>query len=168
MLVPTRHKSKISSKLSYPVGAELISAELAAVPLADSFNINFSASQNYFLENRSDAYPILSVLYGGAVEPFEPGGHIRVQPVRRAFKHSVATALKSEFLRRSLIDWRNRPASLPDTARISSVSSSTNAERRCSGSKSTTHPAKRCQTRQPALAPCARRMYNKSDRSISF
>ncbi len=46
MLFPTTHKSKISSKLSYPVGAELISAELASVPQAATFGINFYGGHN--------------------------------------------------------------------------------------------------------------------------
>lgn len=62
MLFPTRHKSKISSKLSYAAGAELISAELANVPQAPSFDITFYSGHNYFLENRGDPYPILNRL----------------------------------------------------------------------------------------------------------
>jgi len=96
MLFPTRHRSKISSKLSYPVGAELISAQLATVPQARTFDISFSSAQNYFLKNRGDPYAIFSVWFAGTKE-YEPGWHVRVQPVPRVLKHTVAAALKAEF-----------------------------------------------------------------------
>ena len=100
MLFPTLRKSKISSKLSYPVGAERISSELANVPQAPELDIRFYSGQNYFLENRGDPYPILTVWYQGTREGFlsdEPGWHIQVRPIPRTLKRDVSDALKTEF-----------------------------------------------------------------------
>ncbi len=110
MLFPTRHKSKISSKLSYPIGAELISSELAPVPQAQSFDIRFHDKYEW-METRGEPYPILTVHHNGTADFFDAGWHIAVEPIPRVLKHEIAAALKSEFF--TLIrQWLQKDATL--------------------------------------------------------
>jgi hypothetical protein len=41
-LIPTRYRSPISKELSYPVGSEIVSGALAAVPQFDVLTLTFS------------------------------------------------------------------------------------------------------------------------------
>jgi hypothetical protein len=98
MLFPTKLKVKISSRLSYPVGAELISSELAQVPQAQILEIRFHGKYER-METRGKPYSILMVSYAGA-QSYQPGWSIEVRPVPRALKHAVKEALISEFFPR--------------------------------------------------------------------
>ena len=98
MLFPTRLKCKISSKLAYPVGAELISSELQGVPQAQSLEIHFYSKYER-VETRGNPYAIFTVTYAGT-HSYLPGWRIEVRPVPRALKHKVMEALTSEFFPR--------------------------------------------------------------------
>jgi hypothetical protein len=111
MPFPTRLKVRISSKLSYPVGAELISAELEHVPQAESLEIRFF-SKYETTETRGKAYSIFTVSYVGTRSPhFQKGWAIEVRPVPRALKHTVKEALKREFFPR-IRQWLQKYADL--------------------------------------------------------
>ena len=88
MLFPTRFKATISSRLSYPVGAELITAELAGVPQAP-IEIQFYSKYER-VKTRGEPYPVFEVSYSGTESPFEAGWHITVRPVPRALKHTIS------------------------------------------------------------------------------
>lgn len=99
MLFPTRFKkAEISSRLSYPVGAELISSELADVPQAESLEIGFY-SLDQRVGSRSEPYDILSVFYIPQAL-HTSGWKIEVRPVPRELKHIVRGALQAEFFPR--------------------------------------------------------------------
>jgi len=95
---PTRVRAKISSRLSYPVGAELISAELADVLQAESPEIWF-LSKYERLKTRGEPYEILTVSYT-SLELHESGWKIWVRPVPRELKHLVKEVLKAELFPR--------------------------------------------------------------------
>ena len=97
---PTRFRGKIPGWQSYPVGAQLISSELADVPQAQSFGIDFH-SKYETLETRGEPYSILTVSYTGHRSQFRRSGwHIEVRPVPRALKHTVKQALTVDFFPR--------------------------------------------------------------------
>jgi hypothetical protein len=89
---------KISSRFSYPLGAELISSALEGVPQALQFSISFYPKYER-LKHRGDTYEILSVGYSGT-QSYQPGWNITVRPVPRHLKQTVREALKKEFLPR--------------------------------------------------------------------
>ena len=98
MLFPTRLKVKISSKLSYPVGAELISSELGSVPQAPSLDISFHDKYEW-VKTRGKPYRIFTVSYSGT-RTYSPGWSIVVRPVSRILRHKVREALTNEYFPR--------------------------------------------------------------------
>jgi len=110
MVFPTLRQARISSKLSYPLGAEAISAEFATVPQAQGLDIDFWNSQNYFLKDRDNPYAIFSVSYTGTHD-YDPGWHVRVGPVPRALKHTISVSLRNEFFPQ-IRDWLKKYATL--------------------------------------------------------
>ena len=98
MPFPTRLRAKISSRLSHPVGAEIISAELLDVPQAASLEISF-LSKYERMETKGEPYEILTVLYT-PWELHDSGWRIWVRPVPRELKHFVKEALTAEFFPR--------------------------------------------------------------------
>ncbi len=102
MLFPTRgRKSRISSKLSYPVGAQEVSTALAGAPQAESIEISFH-SKYETMETRGKPYSIFTISYDAASSSWalNPGWSITVRPVPRALKHTVKEALINEFFPR--------------------------------------------------------------------
>lgn len=95
MLFPTLRKARISSRLSYPIGAQAISNELADVPQAQSLDICFRDKYET-LKTRGASYTIFEVSYSGT-RWYQPGWHIVVQPVPKEMRHVVNQALKTEF-----------------------------------------------------------------------
>ena len=121
MPFPTRVRVRISSKLSYPVGAELITAELEHVPQAESFEISF-CSKYETMETRGKAYRIFTVSYLGEQSfHFKNGWSIEVRPVPRALKHAVKEALKREFFPR-IRQWLQEYADLDSRYGVHSLS----------------------------------------------
>jgi hypothetical protein len=111
MPFPTRLKVKISSKFSYPVGAELISYELAGVPQAESLEISFFSKYER-IETRGEPYDIFTVSYNGPRSAhFNSGWNITVRPVPRALKPSVKEAMTGEFFPR-IRQWLDKHAGL--------------------------------------------------------
>ena len=107
MPFPTRLKVKISSMLSYPVGAELISSELAHVPQAQEFEIAFFSKYER-IETRGKPYSIFTVSYNGTRTH---RWSIDVRPVPRALKNTVKKALTDEFFPR-IRQWLEKHAGL--------------------------------------------------------
>jgi hypothetical protein len=117
---PTRFKSKISTKLSYPLGAELISSELAGVPQAGDLEVTFSAKYET-MQTRGKPYAIFQVQYAGerrrsfpcvSIRP-DPAWTIRVHPVPRGLKHAVQESLVREMFPH-VREWLERHAGLND------------------------------------------------------
>ena len=109
MLFPTKLRVRISSKLSYPLGAQLISSELASVPQAPSFEIRFFSKYER-METRGQPYQIFTVSYA-ASDPYFPGWNIIVCPVPRAMRHLVQQTLVRECFPR-IREWLEKYASL--------------------------------------------------------
>jgi len=116
MTFPTRVKAKISSKLSYPLGAELISSELAGVPQARILEINFHAKYER-METRGMPYSILKFSYSGPAGSYHPRSipwSIEVRPVPRALKHTVKESIVRDFFPR-IRQWLEKHAGLTST-----------------------------------------------------
>ena len=109
MVFPTRLKVKISSLRSYPVGAELISAQLLGVSQAKALQISFHEKYET-LENRDEPYTIFSVSYSGE-RVSDDGWSITVWPVPRSAKRAVKQMLTTEMFPR-IRDWLSRHANL--------------------------------------------------------
>lgn len=108
-IIPTASKAKISHKLSYPVGAELISIALASVPQLAGIRLHFYSGIDHRLrwghyeflrveyrnnERPLEEYPILS-LYG---RPAQYRWEIVVQPVPRTLRHRVREYIQESAL----------------------------------------------------------------------
>ena len=109
MPFPTRLKCKISSKLAYPVGAELISSELSDVPQAQNLEVRFYSKYEP-METRGEPYEFLSVSYH-PWENYDSGWRVEVRPVPRGLKHLVKEALTTEFFPR-IRRWLKKRAGL--------------------------------------------------------
>jgi hypothetical protein len=109
MVFPTKNKAKISSRRSYSVGAELISAELSGVPQSEALQIAFHDKYET-LENRGEPYAIFTVSYSGERD-YDAGWSITVRPVPRSAKHAVKEILTVEMFPR-IRDWLPRHANL--------------------------------------------------------
>src|SRR5262245_33876675 len=109
MLIPTLYKTRLSREFSYPVGAELLSEQLAGVPHFSEFRIRFSdvvtAWKSKFQQMIAEGadYEIVRVHLWS---PFD----IFVYPVKRELKHAAHEALVSHGLPQ-LRDWMLRQSS---------------------------------------------------------
>lgn len=103
MLIPTLYKTRLSREFSYPIGAELLSEQLADVPQFSEFRICFSdavgAWKSKFQRMIADGtdYEIVAARLWS---PFE----ISVYPVQRELKHAAQKALVAHGLPK-LRDW---------------------------------------------------------------
>ena len=97
IIIPTRYKAKISGELSFPIGAEKISAALASVPQLSKLVLQFSS--DYKQKTRSGQYICLRVRYARLslpMNPLSPSGiplfnewEIEVKPVPRTCRHRI-------------------------------------------------------------------------------
>ena len=100
VIIPTLSKAKISRNLSYPIGAEQISAALAATPQLPMLQLHFYSGFNHRL--RRGHYEFLRVEYLNQATPSEKWPisrlygrppqyrwEIIVQPVPRVFRHKI-------------------------------------------------------------------------------
>ena len=116
-MIPTRYKSKLSRDLSYPIGAEAISAALAAAPHAEVVTLTFSDSGGWpasrFRQVLVDRSPsrILTLRYQPSCKPGFSGSNdmvaggwyrekweLMVYPVLREFRHLANRLLREEGL----------------------------------------------------------------------
>jgi hypothetical protein len=99
VIIPTVSKSKIPSILSYPIGAEAISAALALTPQLAEIRLNFFFYRyglrrgeyeflrvEYLHNSRAVGKWPISYLYG---RPLQSRWEVVVQPVPRVFRHRV-------------------------------------------------------------------------------
>lgn len=108
MLIPTLYKIRLSREFSYPVGAELLSEQLAGVPHFSEFRICFSdvvsawkSKFQQMIAEGADYEVIRARLWSPCFwSPFE----IFVYPVKRELKHAAQEALVSHGLPR-LREW---------------------------------------------------------------
>jgi hypothetical protein len=122
-MIPTLHKAKLANTLSWPLGAEAISAGLAGVPHAADFTLYFanspvwpaSAFQRILRERRP--YAVLVARYQPARRPgymgstamFEAGWddakwQLQVNPVPRPLRSTVGALLREQGLP-AVADW---------------------------------------------------------------
>ena len=97
IIIPTRYKAKISGELSFPIGAEKISAALASVPQLSKLVLQFGS--DYKQKTRSGRYTCLRVRYARLslpVNPLSSSGiplfnewEIEVKPVPRTCRHRI-------------------------------------------------------------------------------
>ncbi len=98
--VPTLSKAKISHLLSYPVGAEAISAALTAAPQFACLKIHFYHWSDFHLRNGHYEFLRVEYLKEGAPatewpvselfqRPPQWNWEIVVQPVPRVFRHAI-------------------------------------------------------------------------------
>jgi hypothetical protein len=99
-LIPTLSKAKISSKLSYPIGAEQVSSALASTPQFPELGLHFYSVFDHGL--RRGEYEFLRVEYLNNSKPAEQWPitslykrapqnrwEIVVQPVPRSFRNVI-------------------------------------------------------------------------------
>ena len=115
-MIPTKYKSKLAHTLSYPIGAEVVSASLKGVPQESALTIGFYdkpvifASDFAKLRESNSPYPIFSVSYRH-IQPglsasnqflaegwYEETWELSVYPVPRQLKSLARNALVSEGL----------------------------------------------------------------------
>lgn len=97
IIIPTRYKAKISGELSFPIGAEKISAALASVPQLSKLVLQFGS--DYKQKTRSGRYTCLRVRYARLSLPVNPVSssgiplfnewEIEVKPVPRTCRHRI-------------------------------------------------------------------------------
>lgn len=116
-MIPTRSKSKLPKTLSYPLGAQAISEALADAPHAADFTLSFSdigvwpAAEFQRRLREGAAYPVLVAEYEPVHKPgyyganaliergrYEAHWTLRVNPVRRELRHTVAELLRAHGL----------------------------------------------------------------------
>jgi hypothetical protein len=94
VIIPTRYKSKIAQYLSYPIGAEQISAALAAAPQFGELELCFCSNQ-FNREWRRGNYQFLRAWHyksHGLINPSvraRSDWEINVQPVPRILRHRI-------------------------------------------------------------------------------
>ena len=122
-MIPTRHKSKLPKALSWPLGAEAISAGLAYAPHANDLSLWFSdspiwpASAFQRLLRESLPYAILIDEYRPASNPGYSGARfmiergwyqakwqLRVNPVTRALRAVAGSVLREQGLP-AVVEW---------------------------------------------------------------
>jgi len=115
-MIPTKYKSKLPQTLSYPVGAEVVSASLKGVPQEPALTIGFYdkpvifASDFAKLRETNSPYPIFNASYRH-IQPgltaskqfisegwYEETWELSVYPVPRKLKSVARQALITEGL----------------------------------------------------------------------
>jgi len=116
-MIPTRLKAKLPKRLSYPIGAEAISAALTGITHFDELTLNFwnepvwPGSEFRRLIKDSIPYTILAAEYEPPVKPgyggkssLINGWKITIYPVVRALKHLAHRLLMEQGLP-LVVDW---------------------------------------------------------------
>ena len=125
-IIPTRSKGRISHELSFPLGAERLSAALASVPQLSDLVLHFQS--DWYDRLRFARYPYLSVAYARksrTVNPVASGiplfnvWEIMVKPVRRSSRHTIQQHLLTVALPQ-VEQWlqRRRGLAQPGTDRL--------------------------------------------------
>ncbi len=124
-MIPTRYKSKLPKTLSWPLGAQAISACLAGAPHVADLSLSFRdspvwpASAFQRLLQESLPYAIVVVDYQPASRPgysgatfmidrgwYEAKWEIRINPVLRSLRAAAGAALQAHGLP-AVKDWLN-------------------------------------------------------------
>ena len=122
-MIPTRYKSKLPRTLSYPIGAEAISAALAGAPHAEEFVLGFSdrvvwpVSEFQRLLRERLPYRVFVAQYRPETKPgysapqslIEGGWYdckweLHVYPVLREWRHLVNRLLREQGLP-AVVEW---------------------------------------------------------------
>jgi hypothetical protein len=116
-MIPIRLKSKLRRHLSYPIGAEAISEELAGVPHFDSLSISFSdsavwpAAEFHRLLTERLPYRVMAAEFQPARKPglkgsaamieygfFDEGWELHVYPVLSEYRSRANRLLREQGL----------------------------------------------------------------------
>ncbi|HBI43943.1 MAG TPA: hypothetical protein DDY78_13990 [Planctomycetales bacterium] len=116
-MIPTRHKSPLSKALTWPLGAQAISAALVNTPHVGDLALSFSdspvwpASEFQRLLRESAPYAILVAEYWPALKPgysgpafmvgegrYKANWELRVNPVPRPLRSAAGSALREHGL----------------------------------------------------------------------
>ncbi len=108
-IIPTGYKSKLPQTLSYPIGAEILSAAFGGVPQFDSLSVDFS----FYSQLQPDIlekYPVLELRYWRGAKSIHTRAvelhdgairktwSIKIHPVPRVRRHLVRTQLTEAAL----------------------------------------------------------------------
>jgi len=103
MIIPTSYRSKISSKHSYPIGAEAISEKLGDLPQSSDFTLYFSSFGSQHISIHSDIC-VMDIEYSFHRPTSEsmirlgfgtPNWKITVHPVPRQLRHQIKQMLEA-------------------------------------------------------------------------
>ena len=106
-MIPTVYKVKLSSLLSYPLGAKDLSDALAGVPQFGVLSVRFSPGLDKNPHRVESPFEILRLNYSGLntasgdsanESDTEPEWNISVGAIPRPLRHVVKTALQTEAL----------------------------------------------------------------------
>jgi hypothetical protein len=122
-MIPTRHKSKLSRTLSYPIGAEAVTTALEGAPHVESLTLGFYALRRSRLaEIRQHApqrqqFVVLSAEYMPATRPgfiganymlergwYDAKWQVTVYAVAREVRHLASDLLREHGLP-ALVEW---------------------------------------------------------------
>jgi hypothetical protein len=122
-MIPTQFKDKLPSTLSWPVGAEAVTAGLADAPHAAEFTLWFvdspvwRASEFQKTLRTAQPYAVLVAEYKPAIRMpysrskamdeagyYDPSWRIQINPVPRAWRAKVAALLREKGLP-AVADW---------------------------------------------------------------
>ncbi len=99
-VIPTTLRAKIGKTLSYPIGAEAVSAVLQDTPQFGKLRISFH-NRYQRLKDRGQPYSILTVSFLGrerTVSAEDDEWAISIRPIPRDRKHKLKTELQVEVL----------------------------------------------------------------------
>lgn len=96
VILPTRYKMKLSSRTTYPIGAEALSRLLAGVPQFDEISLEFFSSDRLLLNGKTDTLRILEAQYFHRAATIYDGPERREQLKRPRWKLGVFSVLKSD------------------------------------------------------------------------
>lgn len=116
-VIPTKYKTQVSSRLSWPLGAMEITKNLAGVPQLEKLQLSFATHHKF---NQQGEWPAMSVVFELRYSP-QPFGEdvsnwqISVYPVPKNMRAKVREAFASYGFK-SIVDWLNKNANFSSRA----------------------------------------------------
>ena len=104
-MIPTTYKSKISYKLSWPIGTEKVSEAFEGLPQFSDFTLSFSGYDQSKVSTREDIR-VMSIEYSFTRPKSEsmvrlgfgsPKWSIRIYPVPKELKHHIKELVDQNF-----------------------------------------------------------------------
>ncbi len=96
-MIPTEYKSKISNKLSWPLGTEKLSEAFEGLSQFSDFTLWFSGYDQSKVSTKNEI-PVISIEYSFIrLGCGSPKWRIRIYPVPREFKHRIKELMDQGF-----------------------------------------------------------------------